>query len=181
VGPLDPPFLQTTHKMQAVGRSGILAETGGLTVYSSSKRERGRERAGPWWLISSKIRCVRALPCMPLLHASLACLSCLCLSLTASRDIPTAIGLREFLFKQHVPDIPTPLCSCGNGKETVLHLVVECEHTREKSSELTVHVGNELDLHRVLSDKTEANRLLGWILGLGRLRARRRARRGTQR
>jgi hypothetical protein len=81
-----------------------------------------------------------------------------------------AIGLREFLFKQHVPDIPTPLCSCGNGKETVLHLVVECEHTREKSSELTVHVGNELDLHRVLSDKTEANRLLGWILGLGRLR-----------
>ena len=51
-----------------------------------------------------------------------------------------------------------------------MHLVVECEHTREKSSELTVHVGNELDLHRVLSDKTEANRLLGWILGLGRLR-----------
>ena len=81
-----------------------------------------------------------------------------------------AIGLREFLFRQRVPDIPTPLCSCGNGKETVLHLVVECEHTRERSRELTVHVGNELDLHRVLSVRTEANRLLGWILGLGRLR-----------
>jgi len=81
-----------------------------------------------------------------------------------------AIGLREFLFRQRVPDIPTPLYGCGNGKETVLHLVVEYEHTREKSSELTVHVGNELDLHRVLSDKTEANGLMGWILGLGRLR-----------
>ena len=36
VGPLGPPFLQATHKMQAVCRSGILAETGVLTVRTSS-------------------------------------------------------------------------------------------------------------------------------------------------
>jgi hypothetical protein len=81
-----------------------------------------------------------------------------------------AIGLREFLFRQRVPDIPTPLCSCENGKETVLHLVVECENTRHHVSDLSVHVGNELDLHRVLSDRVEANQLLGWLLDLGRLR-----------
>jgi hypothetical protein len=36
-----------------------------------------------------------------------------------------AIEVREFLFTQRVPDIYTLLCSFGNGKETISHLVVE--------------------------------------------------------
>jgi hypothetical protein len=36
-----------------------------------------------------------------------------------------AIGLRDFLFKQNVP-IPTPYCSCGEGRETVEYLVIWC-------------------------------------------------------
>ena len=37
-------------------------------------------------------------------------------------DRTGAIGLRNFLFKQGVPDVPTLYCGCGEGRETVEHL-----------------------------------------------------------
>lgn len=36
------------------------------------------------------------------------------------------IGLQDYLFKVKVPDVLTPYCSCGEGRETVEHLVVWC-------------------------------------------------------
>ena len=36
------------------------------------------------------------------------------------------IGFRDYLFRFKVPGVPTPLCSCGEGKETVEHLVAWC-------------------------------------------------------
>jgi hypothetical protein len=33
------------------------------------------------------------------------------------------IGLRDYLFRCKVPEVPTPYCSCGEGRETVEHLV----------------------------------------------------------
>jgi hypothetical protein len=35
-----------------------------------------------------------------------------------------AIGLRNFLFKQRVPDVLTPYYECGEGRETIEHLVM---------------------------------------------------------
>jgi hypothetical protein len=46
--------------------------TGTGSVLVLSMYGRGRERAGFWWLISIKIRYVRALPCLALLPLSLA-------------------------------------------------------------------------------------------------------------
>lgn len=34
------------------------------------------------------------------------------------------IGLRDYLFARNVPGVPTPYCECGEGRETVEHLVV---------------------------------------------------------
>ena len=36
------------------------------------------------------------------------------------------IGLRDYLFRVKVPEVPTPYCACGQGRETVEHLVVWC-------------------------------------------------------
>ena len=36
------------------------------------------------------------------------------------------IGLRDYLFRVKVPGVRTPYCGCGEGRETVEHLVVWC-------------------------------------------------------
>jgi hypothetical protein len=36
------------------------------------------------------------------------------------------IGLRAFLFKHRVPDVMTPVCACGDGRETVRHVAAYC-------------------------------------------------------
>ncbi|EAQ89594.1 predicted protein [Chaetomium globosum CBS 148.51] len=36
------------------------------------------------------------------------------------------IGLRDYLFRVKVPEVRTPYCECGRGRETVEHLVVWC-------------------------------------------------------
>lgn len=38
------------------------------------------------------------------------------------------IGLRDYLFKVKVPEVRTPYCGCGEGRETVEHLVVWCSN-----------------------------------------------------
>jgi hypothetical protein len=38
------------------------------------------------------------------------------------------IGLRDYLFRCKVQEVPTPYCSCGEGRETVEHLVVWCSN-----------------------------------------------------
>ena len=32
------------------------------------------------------------------------------------------IGLRAFLFERRVPDVMTPVCACGDGRETARHV-----------------------------------------------------------
>jgi hypothetical protein len=36
------------------------------------------------------------------------------------------IGLRAFLFDRGVPEVPTPICRCGQGRETAAHVAVYC-------------------------------------------------------
>jgi hypothetical protein len=34
--------------------------------------------------------------------------------------------LDAFLFQARVPSMPTPLCSCGRGQQTVKHVLIFC-------------------------------------------------------
>jgi hypothetical protein len=51
------------------------------------------------------------------------------------------IGLRDFLFKQHVPEVASPLCSCSRTeRETIEHLVLRCENvSRQQRAWLQEH------------------------------------------
>ena len=40
------------------------------------------------------------------------------------------IGLRQFLFRRHVPSVATPVCPCGNGDQTIEHLFTVCTDPR---------------------------------------------------
>jgi len=46
------------------------------------------------------------------------------------------IGLRKFLFDRKVPDIPTPLCRCGTGRDTTLHIAIYCPIEADARCEL---------------------------------------------
>jgi hypothetical protein len=41
------------------------------------------------------------------------------------------VGMAEFLFRRHVPNVLIPLCSCGRASETPEHMLLYCQKTRE--------------------------------------------------
>lgn len=81
-----------------------------------------------------------------------------------------AIGLGAFLFARRVPTQITPWCSCGEGRETVTHLVVSCPDLAEQRQELPLAIRDGRELRSRLANKKEAPKIISWLLGLGRLR-----------
>jgi Rod binding domain-containing protein len=39
------------------------------------------------------------------------------------------VGMADLLFKRRVPDVPSPLCSCGAAPETPEHVLLHCGDT----------------------------------------------------
>ena len=84
------------------------------------------------------------------------------------------IGLRAFLFQQQVPGIPTPYCTCGEGRETVEHLVVWCPIPPKPRTWLRTNIRTYRDLSLVLQGMDAWNlrlleKVLGWLMDSGRL------------
>jgi hypothetical protein len=42
------------------------------------------------------------------------------------------VKMADFLFQRYVPDVPTPLCSCGKAPETPEHVLLHCNKIAEK-------------------------------------------------
>ena len=81
-----------------------------------------------------------------------------------------AIGLGAFLFSRRVPSQPSPWCSCGEGRETVAHLVVRCSEVAAERELLLVRIADERELRLQLADKPNAPKIVSWLLSLGRLK-----------
>ena len=83
------------------------------------------------------------------------------------------IGLRDFLFKQKVPGVPTPYCSCGEGRETVEHLVIWCPTPPRSRTWPRNIIRTHRDLSLILQGRSRNQRLLGkvlgWLMDSGRL------------
>ena len=85
-----------------------------------------------------------------------------------------AIGLRNFLFKQGVLGVLTPYCECGEGRETVEHLVVWCLAPPLTRRWGRAEVRTRRDFYSILegigpSAAGLARRILGWLMDSGRL------------
>ena len=61
-----------------------------------------------------------------------------------------AIGLRDFLFKTKALEINTPYCECGEGRETVEHLVVWCSQSPRRRTWEVSEIRSQRDLYLVL-------------------------------
>jgi hypothetical protein len=44
--------------------------------------------------------------------------------------------IAEFLFRRHVPDVSSPLCSCGHAPETPEHVLLRCSGTEDDRQEI---------------------------------------------
>ena len=85
------------------------------------------------------------------------------------------IGLRAFLHSRRVPGVTSPGCECGAGRETALHLILECRDTIAQRWDLMEALGTATPTDR--SSLTEATKshttggeIVRWLLKLGRLR-----------
>lgn len=84
------------------------------------------------------------------------------------------IGLRDFLFKRGVPGVPTPSYECGEGPETVEHLVIWCVAPLLSRSWGRTEIQTRRDLYSVLQgiDPPAAGltrRILSWLMDVGAL------------
>ena len=85
-----------------------------------------------------------------------------------------AIGLRNFLFKQGVPDVLTPYCECGEGRETVEHLVMWCLAPPMTRRWERAELRTRRDFYSVLQGTSPpaarlTRRILGWLMDSGKL------------
>ena len=84
------------------------------------------------------------------------------------------IGLRDYLFRFKVPGVSTPYCSCGQGRETVEHLVVWCSNPPQQRPWKNNEIRSHQDLQTVLRgvgarSARLAKKVLGWLMDSGRL------------
>jgi hypothetical protein len=42
------------------------------------------------------------------------------------------VGMADFLFQRYVPDVPTPLCSCGKAPKMLEHVLLHCNEIAGK-------------------------------------------------
>jgi len=92
------------------------------------------------------------------------------------------IGLRDYLFKVKVPEVRTPYCGCGEGRETVEHLVVWCSNPPLQRPWDRQEIRSRRDLQAVLQVANARSgrlvrKVLGWLMDSGRLLEYRLARR----
>lgn len=83
------------------------------------------------------------------------------------------IGLRAFLFERKVPDVTSPLCSCGTEAETPAHLALSCVLLADEREELRRSLAprslrSHRDFEAVTADPESAALLVRWLLTTGR-------------
>ncbi|RYO78316.1 hypothetical protein DL764_010130 [Monosporascus ibericus] len=73
------------------------------------------------------------------------------------------IGLRDFLFNRNVPDIQDPGCHCGEGYQTVAHVLLQCRRFQELRDQELGRIPERGDLRAVLGKRKLAIKAIKFI------------------
>jgi hypothetical protein len=61
------------------------------------------------------------------------------------------IGLAAFLNKARVPGFPSPVCACGQARETAAHVIAHCSRFAEVRGRLADPQSDRLDVRALVS------------------------------
>lgn len=73
------------------------------------------------------------------------------------------IGLRDFLYQRGVPDIAHPRCACGEGRETVMHVLMRCRRFKDLRRQELLGIPGRSDLRAILNEHKAATKAINFI------------------
>jgi hypothetical protein len=73
------------------------------------------------------------------------------------------IGLNDFLFNRHVPDITSPGCSCGERRQTVAHVLLRCSKHRDLRNRIFANLSGRHSLRTILSTPQLATKAIEYM------------------
>lgn len=76
------------------------------------------------------------------------------------------IGLAAFLHERRVPDYPTPFCPCGEGRQTVKHVIITCRTYEQQRLTLLRATGTD-NLKDMLNNPHTLRIVAKWVMNLG--------------
>src|SRR5205809_6131830 len=76
------------------------------------------------------------------------------------------IGLAAFLNKARLPGFPSPVCPCGQARETAEHVIAHCNRFAGRRAALRNRRTGQLDIKELLDDARGAARLARWFIQL---------------
>jgi ribonuclease HI/retron-type reverse transcriptase len=73
------------------------------------------------------------------------------------------IGLNDFLFNRHVPDITSPGCSCGERRQTVAHVLLRCSKHKDLRNRIFANLSGRHSLRAILSTPQLATKAIEYM------------------
>ncbi len=76
-------------------------------------------------------------------------------------------GLDAFLFQARVPSVPSPLCSCGGGRQTAKHVLIFCPRHAGARHELRDEQGHLPNFSNLLGTAERLRKTTQWVMQRG--------------
>ena len=72
------------------------------------------------------------------------------------------IGLKDFLWKRKVPEVDDPGCDCGEGRQTVGHILLRCRKYRSLRRR-EFGISGRMDLRAILNESKLATKAIRFM------------------
>jgi ribonuclease HI len=73
------------------------------------------------------------------------------------------IGLKDFLYQRGVPEITNPQCACGEGRQTVMHVLMRCRTFNDLRRQELSGIPGRRDLRAILNERKAATKAINFM------------------
>jgi hypothetical protein len=73
------------------------------------------------------------------------------------------IGFRDFLYQRGVLGITDPQCICGEGRQTVMHVLLRCRRFKDLRRQELSGIPGQGDLRAILNERKAAMKAINFI------------------
>ena len=71
--------------------------------------------------------------------------------------------MKDFLFRRRVLGVTDPICDCGEGQQTVAHVLLQCRKHKALRKQELGHFPGRLNLQQLLSERSIAGKVVKFI------------------